>query len=172
MRIYWFVTKHKLGINQKKLTPLLRLEKLGIILGGAFLLINLLGFTVFTFENTFFQFIGFVLVILGCTEAVIARYTLGNNWTESYEYRIKEKHRLIKTGIYGIVRHPIYGGLLTASVGAFIVAQTFLFIPVFLILIILMTQFAKREERLLESHFGKEFLSYKQKTKRFIPGLL
>ncbi len=41
---------------------------------------------------------------------VWARVALGGNW--SGEVAFKESHELIQTGPYGIVRHPIYTGLL------------------------------------------------------------
>ena len=168
-RTYWFFMKNSDMNKQKKLSKLARLERMGIILGGGLILINLLGFTILRFENNTYQLIGFILVTFGCTIAVIARHTLANNWSESYEFQIKIKHRLIKNGIYAYVRHPIYGGLIIATTGSFIVAKTFLFIPVFIILMIMMNFFAEREENLLEAHFGKEFLLYKEKTKKFFP---
>src|SRR3989344_4325376 len=61
------------------------------------------------------------------------------------------------------------GRFMIAVTGAFIVAKTYLFIPLFFFQLILMTNFAKREERLLGSYFGKEYIIYMQKTKMFIP---
>lgn len=163
MRIYWYVTK------TKSVSKPLALEKIGIIVGAFIVGINLLGFTVFRFENSIIQLLGFILVVFGSLEAVLGRSALGNNWTESYAYHIKNHHQLITEGLYKYVRHPIYGGLLVAITGAFLVAKTFLFIPTFLFLLIVMVKFAKREEKLLRNYFGDEYGAYMQKTKMFIP---
>lgn len=140
-----------------------------MVLFTCFILINLLGFTILKFENTIVQLLGLVLVILGTTEAIAGRHFLGNNWTESYEYQIKKEHNLIVNGIYKFVRHPIYGGLMIAITGAFMVTKTYMFIPILFFQIIIMTYFAKREESLLLDHFGNKYKEYIEKTKMFLP---
>lgn len=170
MRLYWYLVKQKTLYNkQESSNKSLYLEKIGMMLGACFIFINLLGFTILRFENTAIQLLGLILVISGCAEAIIGRHILGSNWTESYEYQIKKEHRLTINGIYKYVRHPIYGGLIVAVTGAFIVAKTYLFIPILFFQIIIMTYLANREENLLEGYFGRNYTLYKQKTKMFIP---
>lgn len=170
VRVYWFKAKYKSNSEKYKTkNKSLTVEKIGIILGAFIIGINLFGFTIFTFENNTVQLLGFILVILGGTEAILARSTLGNNWTECYEYQIKKKHELVINGLYKYVRHPIYGGFMIAVTGAFIVAKTYLFIPIFFLQLILMTKFAKREEKLLSQYFGKKYILYMQETKMFVP---
>ncbi len=169
-RLYWYLAKQGLHLEkQKELNKWLVFEKIGIILSAFIIVLNILGFTIFKFENIFIQIIGFILVILGCSEAILGRFALSNNWTECYEYQIKNKHKLIVNGLYKYVRHPIYGGFTIAIIGAFLVAKTYLFLPIFLLILLLMTRFAKREEKLLKKYFGKEYINYMQKTKMLIP---
>jgi len=170
VRAYWYSAKQQALFNkQKSPNKWMYLEKTGIILGGIFILVTLFGFTVFTFENTIIQILGFILVILGCAEAIVGRHILGNNWAGSYEYQIKKDHKLIINGIYKYIRHPIYGGMWIAVTGAFIVAKTYLFIPIFFLLMIVMTYLARREENLLREHFGKQYADYMEKARMFIP---
>ncbi|HLC94381.1 MAG TPA: isoprenylcysteine carboxylmethyltransferase family protein [Patescibacteria group bacterium] len=170
VRVYWYKAKYKSNLEKHKTqNKSLTIEKIGIVISALIIGISVLGFTLFTFENVTIQLLGFILVILGSMEAILGRLALGNNWTESYEYQIKKKHELVIHGLYKYVRHPIYGGFMIAVTGAFIVAKTYLFIPLFFFQLILMTNFAKREERLLGSYFGKEYIIYMQKTKMFIP---
>lgn len=78
--------------------------------------------------------------------------------------------RLIESGIYAHVRHPIYAGLmlaglgwssLTTSIGAFAVA---------LLLAVFLDAKARREEMwLLERYDG--FADYRRRSKRFVPGI-
>lgn len=170
IRIYWYKTKYRSSFEkQKTQQKSLFFEKIGIITGAFIIGITVFGFTLFTFKNTTVQLFGFILVMLGSIEAILGRLTLGSNWTESYEYQIKTKHELVVHGVYKYVRHPIYGGFMLAVTGAFIVAKTYLFIPIFLFQLILMTKFAKREEKLLINYFGKKYITYMQKTKLFVP---
>lgn len=170
VRIYWYKAKLKSNLEKhKNQSKPITFEKIGIILGAFITGINLLGFTIFTFESIIIQSLGFVFVILGSSEAVLGRFALGNNWTESYEYQIKRKHKLVTDGLYKFVRHPIYGGFMIAVIGAFMVAETYLFIPLFFFLFILMTKLAKREEKLLINYFGRKYRVFMQESKMFLP---
>ncbi len=65
--------------------------------------------------NFAFREAGAALTLAGCLFAIWARITLGGNW--SGRATVKEGHELIVKGPYAIARHPIYTGLLLASVG-------------------------------------------------------
>jgi protein-S-isoprenylcysteine O-methyltransferase Ste14 len=84
---------------------------------------------------------------------------------------IQPGHTLVTSGIYGVIRHPSYLGLLINSLGwglAFRagvgVLLTALMIPPILARI-------RAEERLLHSQFGDEYGAYCARTARLIPGL-
>lgn len=59
---------------------------------------------------------GATLTAFGLIFSVWARRHLGRNWSGAVT--IKKGHDLITTGPYGIVRHPIYSGLITAFIGS------------------------------------------------------
>ena len=171
-RIYWLFIRNKaLSTKQKNKQQPITFEKLGIILFGVFLVVNLLGFTIFSFNNTYLQILGFIFVILGFIESMLGRKELDVNWTESYDYQIKKKHELVTTGIYSKVRHPIYGGLWLTLTGALMVSETYLFVPISLISIIFLKSFAKREEKILIEYFGDRYLNYQKKSKLLLPFL-
>lgn len=170
LRLYWYIEKNKaLATKQKSPNKLIFLEKTALLIAALFVTVNLFGFTILRFENTTVQLLGFVLVIIGITEAMAGRYLLGRNWMMAYEYQIKKEHNLITNGIYKYVRHPIYSGLMIGVTGALLVAKTYLVIPIFFIQIIIITYFARREEILLTGHFGPQYVEYMKRTKMFIP---
>lgn len=169
-RIYWFLHKKEAAIKKPKTEFNTRFfEQILLVLIGSYVLINLLGFVIFPFDNIFIQTIGLVLVILGITENIIARKTLDANWTECYQYQIKKNHELITKGIYSYVRHPIYGGLILFIPGALMVAGSYTFIAGLIVTLFSVEVFARREEKLLIKHFGKKYIEYKKTTKKFIP---
>jgi protein-S-isoprenylcysteine O-methyltransferase Ste14 len=63
-----------------------------------------------------FPALGAIMVAVGLSFAVWARWHLGGNWSGSVT--LKEEHSLIQTGPYKYVRHPIYTGILLAFVGS------------------------------------------------------
>jgi protein-S-isoprenylcysteine O-methyltransferase Ste14 len=113
---------------------------------------------------------GLALTIAGAALAIWARLFLGGNWSSSVT--IKEDHKLVRTGPYSIVRHPIYSGGLLAIAGTAIVAgeaRGFLA----LILAFLAWRLKSRvEEALMIEQFGAEYEEYKRQVKALIPFVL
>ena len=65
---------------------------------------------------------GIFLIATGLGIAVWARHHLGKYW--SGRITLKVDHRLIQSGPYAWVRHPIYSGLLLALLGTAITVGT------------------------------------------------
>jgi protein-S-isoprenylcysteine O-methyltransferase Ste14 len=109
-----------------------------------------------------------LLAALGIAFAWWARIYLGRLWSGSITR--KEEHRVVDTGPYGWVRHPIYTGLLTAAVAtAIVVAEVHTALgAVFLIVAYWMK--AKLEERFLREELGPEaYDSYRARVPMLVP---
>ena len=63
--------------------------------------------------------VGAALTWIGIGLAIWARYHLAEYW--SARVTIKEDHQLIRTGPYAHLRHPIYTGLILATIGSAVV---------------------------------------------------
>lgn len=111
--------------------------------------------------------IGLSISILGAIIACTSRYNLGKNWSLSIQK--KEDHQLIQHGIYKIIRHPIYTGLLLLFIGNAIIVGDYRAIIAVLIVFISLWIKLKKEEKLLTATFGEKYLEYKEKTKALIP---
>lgn len=113
---------------------------------------------------------GLVVVCIGFIIRWIAILQLGKMFT--VDVSINSQHRLKTTGLYSIVRHPSYLGLLLILLGAGLFTGSVLslfivFVPSLLALIYRM----QVEENALIAEFGAEYLDYKSKVARIIPGL-
>ncbi len=83
---------------------------------------------------------------------------------------IRKKSNVITTGVYGVVRHPIYSGTLISVLGWTILFKSIISIVYFPILFVLYFLATFVEERILIEEYGDQYLDYKKKvTKRFIP---
>jgi protein-S-isoprenylcysteine O-methyltransferase Ste14 len=112
---------------------------------------------------------GMALVVAGIGFAIWARRHLGKNW--SAEVTIREEHKLIRTGPYKYIRHPIYTGLLTAVLGTVIVVSEYRALVSLAIFVIGWTLKAKKEEGFLALEFGPAFEEHKRLTGFFLPPL-
>ena len=77
-------------------------------------------------------------------------------------------HKLITTGPFAIIRHPMYAGVLLAAVGALLIFRTWtmaLFAPMSLVVLIR----ANHEEELLASEFNEEWEVYASRVPKWFP---
>lgn len=111
--------------------------------------------------------IGLALTIAGAAFAVWARIYIGSNW--SGRVTIKQDHELIRTGPYGIVRHPIYAGLLLAVLGTAIGIGELGGLFAFVLAVAGWRQKWRTEEQFLSEQFGAQYDAYRKQVKGLIP---
>lgn len=80
-----------------------------------------------------------------------------------------KKNELVTWGIYSQIRHPQYTGLFLVTIGFLIQWPTIITFFMWPILMFTYYRLTKREDRDLESKFGKQFLEYKERVPAFIP---
>jgi len=169
---YWWITEKKADREKPKKhlkTKLSYVKRYGLhFIVYSIILLQVLGFPIFTF-NFNSQVLGLVLVVVGISISISGRIVLGTNWAHAAEYQIKKGQVLITNGIYRYIRNPIYTGLWFALTGAELVAKSYLFIIILFFGFWVAYSQAKREEKILEEYFGKEYLDYKKKSKMLIP---
>lgn len=108
------------------------------------------------------------LLALGILLAYFAVRELGNEWR--IKAVVTEDHRLVRTGPYAFVRHPVYlslfsmmagSGLLVCDAGRLLLACAIYAVG---------TEIRVRaEDRLLGARFGAEFENYRKNVKAWLP---
>lgn len=76
--------------------------------------------------------------------------------------------RLVQTGIYGLIRHPLYTAVFCGSVGWALVWRSWPALLAALALAPLFDAKARVEERWLRQQFP-EYAGYEQRVRRFVP---
>jgi len=110
---------------------------------------------------------GFSLLALGLAFAVWARVYLGRFWSGTVT--LKEDHALVQTGPYGLTRHPIYTGLLTALGGTALANGTLAAMIGFGLVALACGLKMRLEERVLQAHFGPQYANYRAAVPALIP---
>ncbi|MCT7949592.1 isoprenylcysteine carboxylmethyltransferase family protein [Ancylothrix sp. C2] len=108
------------------------------------------------------------LAIAGGILIIKALLDLGNNLTPLPQP--KETNQLVQTGIYSIVRHPLYSGIIFLGLAFTIYHQSLTHLLGSLILFIFFDIKAKREENLL-SQKHSDYPDYQKRVKKLLPGL-
>ena len=111
--------------------------------------------------------IGAVVSVLGISFAIWARVYLGSNWSSSVT--IKRDHELITSGPYGLVRHPIYTGLLTGFLGTAIAIAQVRSLVAFAFFFAMLWFKLRLEERWMRLQFGEVYEQYAQRVPALVP---
>ncbi|MHB1198933.1 MAG: methyltransferase family protein [Polaromonas sp.] len=105
--------------------------------------------------------IGYVLLFVG-----IGIFIQG--WRELY--RARQQNRLVTAGLYSLVRHPQYTGLLLGLFGEGVVHWPTLFsVALFPVIVLVYGLLARREEKQVLEQFGEEYRAYQRRVPMFIP---
>lgn len=95
---------------------------------------------------------------------------LGHNWSVSLDLR--ERHTLVTTGIYAIVRHPMYAGFWLMALAQALLLPNWVAGPAGLVGFgILFFGRVRREEEMMITAFGDEYRDYMRRTARVVPWL-
>ncbi|MBQ8195331.1 MAG: isoprenylcysteine carboxylmethyltransferase family protein [Oscillospiraceae bacterium] len=80
------------------------------------------------------------------------------------------RNKLVTTGVYGLVRNPIYSAFMFACTGVLFISGNVFFYPLFFFFWAFMTVLMiNTEEKWLEKTYGDEYREYKKKVNRCIP---
>ncbi len=113
--------------------------------------------------------LGVALALLGTWLRYQSVKTIGQHFSTHIE--VRPGHTLVDSGIMSVIRHPGYAGVMTFTLGAALILQSFWSL-LFICLVFWTTQFiriAHEEEELGQNLQG--YRDYMKRTKRLIPYL-
>jgi len=110
---------------------------------------------------------GLITFFFGLGIMIVGQVTLWRNYSGTVV--IKKDHQLIVHGIYRFTRNPIYLGLIIVVMGLPLYVGSLLGFLVMLILIPLILNRIRLEEKLLAEEFQEAFQEYKKTTKKLVP---
>ena len=118
-------------------------------------------------DSLAFYIIGLVVFLMGFAGRVTALKELGMNYSQ--DFRCVPDGHLVFTGIYSIIRHPIYLFSTIEMVGFFVIKQNYISLAAVMVVILISFYRMGSEEKYLTQKFGNKYETYRKKTKRFIP---
>jgi protein-S-isoprenylcysteine O-methyltransferase Ste14 len=113
------------------------------------------------------QWLGIVMALVPIFFLVWVHRHLDKQWSLALE--IQEDHKLITTGPYRYVRHPMYLGIFTYTMGLMMISLDVLVILFFAFSIWVNYRRIPREEQMLIQEFGDEYLEYIKRSGILMP---
>jgi protein-S-isoprenylcysteine O-methyltransferase Ste14 len=122
-----------------------------------------------TIDSETIRWLGIGLFAAGGALRIWPVFVLGGRF--SGLVAIQPGHTLVTNGVYGVIRHPSYMGLLVNSLGWGLTFRAGVGVLLTALLIPPLLARIDAEERLLRTQFGDEYDDYRARTSRLIPGL-
>ena len=113
------------------------------------------------------RWLGFLLYTVGGVLRLAPVFVLGRRF--SGLVAIQPEHRLVTSGLYGIIRHPSYLGLFVLMLGWGLAFRSGVGVIIAVLMLIVVLARIQAEERLLSESFGAEYDAYRARTWRLIP---
>ena len=136
-------------------------------LGLALLPPYLDGSNLWTAGGAVTPYVGLALLAAGGALRLAPVFVLGRRFTGLVA--IQEGHRLETGGLYRLVRHPSYAGLLLFMAGYVLAFRCWLGLLLVVAMLAVLVGRMNAEERLLEREFGEEYSAYRRHTWRLVP---
>ena len=122
-----------------------------------------------TIDGDTIRWLGVVVYAVGGALRIWPVFVLGNRF--SGLVAIQPRHTLVTNGIYGVIRHPSYLGMLVNSLGWGLAFRSGVGVLLTALILVPVLARIRAEEKLLREQFGDEYDAYRARTSRLIPGV-
>jgi protein-S-isoprenylcysteine O-methyltransferase Ste14 len=122
-----------------------------------------------TLDGDAVRWLGVILFAVGGALRIWPVFVLGHRF--SGLVAIQPGHTLVTSGVYGVIRHPSYLGLLINSLGWALAFRSGVGVLLTALTIPPLVARMRAEETLLRTQFGGEYDAYCRRTSRLIPGI-
>jgi protein-S-isoprenylcysteine O-methyltransferase Ste14 len=85
-------------------------------------------------------------------------------YSEIKKHGVGEERRIVKTGIYSKIRHPMYIGLVMLHIGVPFIFKSFIACISVILWASFIAIWTRFEDKNMEQKFGQEYIEYKQRT--------
>ncbi len=125
------------------------------------------GIGTYRFHHVVLTAFALLVYVLGTAVNLMGRRSLGKNWGNNVV--IYQDHTLVTTGVYGVVRHPLYASIIWMLYAVGILYQNYLVIVLNTVVFLpFMSYRADQEEKELELVFDG-YGAYKKRVGKFFP---
>ncbi|HMK88121.1 MAG TPA: isoprenylcysteine carboxylmethyltransferase family protein [Methylocystis sp.] len=122
-----------------------------------------------TLDGDTARWIGVLLFAAGGVLRLAPVFVLGRRF--SGLVAIQPDHELVTSGLYGVIRHPSYLGLIVMLAGWGLAFRSVLGLLLAASLVFPLLARIHAEETLLAEQFGEKYAAYRARTYRLIPGI-
>jgi protein-S-isoprenylcysteine O-methyltransferase Ste14 len=117
-------------------------------------------------ERGWVQAVGGILMLVSLVWTVVAQAQMGESW----RIGIDGEHRtpLVRTGVFGLSRNPIFLGMILTLAGLFLVIPNAVTLLALALGVVLIQIQVRLEEEFLSGTHGEEYVRYRRDVRRWL----
>ncbi len=124
---------------------------------------------VFHYSTSLLEGISSYIRLAIAVPVLIAGWILARGGMKAVFGTTRDEPGVISTGVFRIVRHPIYTGAILFYLGAILMTMSIASAAFWVLIIGFYITICRYEERILTEAFGNDYLEYKKKTGMLVP---
>jgi len=133
--------------------------------------IDSLSFFLSGYSTVFVGFISFPILVLPAILFLTFSLYLVANSHKAVFGKTDNNSKVIDSGVYAWVRHPMYLGILLFCLGFFFFSPSLLSLIIWITFFVIYDKMTVYEEKDLVRIFGKEYISYQNRVSKWFPGI-
>ncbi|MBF6621004.1 MAG: isoprenylcysteine carboxylmethyltransferase family protein [Patulibacter sp.] len=116
------------------------------------------------------QVVGIALATSGIVVTVLSQLAMDTSWRVGIDESTRTD--LVTHGVFGLVRNPIFSGMVVCAAGLALLAPNLLSLAGLLVLVLaIQLQVRRAEEPFLRRTLGAPYVDYASRVGRFVPGV-
>lgn len=126
---------------------------------------------IFQYSTSLLEGVSSYIRLAVAVPVLIAGWILARKGLKTVFGTARDHPELISTGVFRLVRHPIYTGAILFYLGAIVMTLSLASAAFWLVIISFYIRISRYEESILAEAFGSDYLQYKKKTGMLFPKL-
>ncbi len=133
--------------------------------------IDSLGHFMFGVSTVLVEFTSFPLLLVPAILSLISGVYLALKSHAAVFGETHDKPQLVDSGVYSLVRHPMYLGILLLCLGFFLAIPSLISLAVWIAFFLFYDKMATHEENDLIRIFGADYIAYQKRVPKWFPGV-
>jgi protein-S-isoprenylcysteine O-methyltransferase Ste14 len=146
-----------------------RIQLLMLILFFAVWGIDSFGFFMFGYSTVVFDALAFPVFFAGTLVFLCLSFYLVSKSHKAVLEQVQDPPRLVDSGVYAWVRHPMYLGILLFCLAFLLISFSLVSLVIWVAFFVFYDRMATYEERSLTEILGEQYTSYQKRVSKWLP---
>ena len=148
-----------------------RIQVLMLILFFVVWGIDSLSYFIFGYSTVIFEVLAFPVLFTGTLLLLCLSFYLISKSHKAVLEQVQDPPRLVDSGVYAWVRHPMYLGILLFCLAFLLISVSLVSIVIWIAFFIFYDRMAAYEEKSLIEIIGEEYTAYQKRVSKWLPKL-